>query len=170
MITECWNLHYNNSWVISLFSKTEKKKLLLLFIVDTKSFLLQTRHFLLYLGIFIHSTLLGLRDKPLRQSLNHTSPSNLGNIRYRSGCKLSSWGLSFVMVNQQAADLNNLFILKFGVFFLNCTSFLANKRGLFSSLQDRKLFTAWLCILNCYFIFRGKSWWPCLPHSLGADS
>lgn len=127
--------------MISLFSKRKKKKLLL-FIVDTKSLLLlQTRHFLLYLGIFIHSTLLCLRDKPFLQTLNHTSPSDLGNVRSRSGSKLSSLGLSFIMVNQQSANLNNMFMLKSGGFFFNCTSFLANNGRLFSSLQDRKLFT-----------------------------
>ena len=102
--------------MISLFSK---KKKLLLFIVDTKSLLLlQTRHFLLYLGIFIHSTLLCLRDKPLLQTLNRTSPSNLGNVRSRSGSKLSSLGLSFIMINQQSANLNNLFMLKFWGFLI----------------------------------------------------
>lgn len=134
-----------------------KKKKLLLFIVHTKSLLLlQTRHFLLYLGIFIHSTLLCLRDKPLLQTLNRTSPSNLGNVRSKSWSKLSSLGLSFITVNQQSANLNDLLMLKFG-FFFNCTSFLANNGGLFSSLQDRKVFTVWPYFLSCCFVCRGKS-------------
>lgn len=139
-----------------MFSE-KKKKSLLLFIVDTKSLLLsQTRHFLLYLGIFIHSTLLCSRDKPLLQTPNCTSPSNLGNVRSRSGSKLSSLGLSFIMVNQQSANLNNLFVLKC-LFFFNCTSFLANNGGLFSSLQDRKLCLLYDLIFKLLLRLRGKS-------------
>lgn len=137
--------------------KEKKKKSLLLFIVGTKSLLfLYTRDFLLYLGIFIHSILLCLRGKPLLQTLNRTSPSDLGNVRSGSGSKLSSLGLSFIMVNQQSANLNNLFMLNF-FFFFNCASLLANNGALFSALQDRKLFTVWPYFLNCCFICRGKS-------------
>lgn len=139
--------------IIEWFHCSHWSKGLLLFIADTKSLLLQTRHFLLYLSIFISSTLLCVRQA-LLLSLNLTSLLNLGNISSTLGSKLLSMDLSFITVNQQSANLNNLFVF---FFFFNCTSFLANNGGLFSSLQDWKQCLLYDLIFKTAASFAGGS-------------
>lgn len=83
-----------------------------MFIVDTKSLLLQTTLPTLP-GYFYPQYFAVFERQALLQTPNLTPPSNLGNVGSRSGSKLSGLGLSFITVNQQSANLNNLFALNF---------------------------------------------------------